>query len=105
MKDWKISFSDTPRKTEYMSSIAKLLFGERKNLLFEVGICFVEGKDKDGNKISTPSISEFHRHDDYTEAVTAISRTRYTLNDAEMDEDFHKKLEELYKNRKCFSKY
>ncbi len=96
MKDWKISFSDTPRKTEYMSSIAKLLFGKRKNLLFEVGICFVEGKDKDGNKISTPSISEFHRGDGCTEVAAAISRTKYTLNDAEINEEFRKKLKEFY---------
>ena len=100
MKDWKISFSNTQRETEYMSSITKLLFGKRKDLLLEVGICCVEGKGKDGNKIATPSISEFHRRDGYTEVATAISRTKYTLNDAEINEEFRKELEELYyKNR------
>lgn len=99
IRNWRFRFDGVPEseRAEYLLSIAAIVSRERRDLLFKTGACCVDGETENGETITTPSISEVHRHDGRIEIVAAMSGIRYTL--LGIDEDFHKELNELYEKR------
>ena len=102
IRNWRFRFDGVPEpeRAEHLLSIAAIVSRERRDLLFKIGACCLDGETENGDKITTPSISEVHRHDGHIEIVAAISGIRYTL--LGISEDFHnelKELNELYEKR------